>query len=93
MGWIGTCPECFSVLYYISKPLGRKKKQEQLKKVRAGVLGAEFPDPRNPMSSQTFLFEQISIGETMMEGGRVEEAVIHLSNAAVASGQPAELLQ
>jgi hypothetical protein len=28
-----------------------------------------------------------------LESGRVEEVVIHLSNAAIASGQPAELLQ
>jgi hypothetical protein len=33
------------------------------------------------------------MGEAMLENGRFEEAVIHLSNAAIAPGQPAELLQ
>ena len=45
------------------------------------------------MASQTFLFEQISCGEAMIDSGRIDEAVIHLSNAAIASGQPGELLQ
>jgi hypothetical protein len=80
------------LLDYISF-LDRKQKQERTKGAKLNAMNIDFPDPRSSAANQTFLFEQISMGEAMLENGRFEEAVIHLSNAAIASGQPAELLQ
>merc|ERR1712047_162052 len=42
---------------------------------------------------QRYFLEEIQLGEELMMKGEVEEAVTHLANACVASGQPMQIMQ
>merc|ERR1711879_53239 len=52
-----------------------------------------YPDMRDEQAVQRYFLEEIQLGEELMMKGEVEEAVTHLANACVASGQPMQIMQ
>jgi len=70
-----------------------KAKREKQKLEREQRNKPNYPDMRDEQAVQRYFLEEIQLGEELMMKGEVEEAVTHLANACVASGQPMQIMQ
>ncbi|XP_063717805.1 mitochondrial import receptor subunit TOM20 homolog [Symsagittifera roscoffensis] len=66
----------------------REKQRQELERKNA----TQYPDLRDEAAMQRFFLEEIQQGEELLMRGEIEQAVVHLANAVVASGQPNQIL-
>ncbi|KAI1717645.1 MAS20 protein import receptor domain-containing protein [Ditylenchus destructor] len=82
IGFIGYC------IYFDRKRRSDPNYKQKIRQNRMAKLESQsvtsntaFPDPRDQAAMQKFFFEEISLGEQLMNEGSVEEGVIHMANA------------
>ncbi|XP_075245320.1 mitochondrial import receptor subunit TOM20 homolog [Convolutriloba macropyga] len=71
-----------------AKLKAKRERQRQEKKSSR----PNYPDMRDEAAVQRYFLEEIQLGEELLVRGEMEDAVTHLANAVVASGQPMQIL-
>ena len=76
----------------LKKKLQQPKKAKKLQ-VQQNTQLIQLPDFKDQKSADTFLYDQVKLGENLLNKGETEKGLEHLALAVATCGNPEEALQ